>query len=116
MSLLTRKAPHKMQVQLREMTRNERGLPVFTNVGDLLPVRGMVEPVRDWSSAEESESLGLQVIDLGVVRSKKWPGDIHSHVLFKGHWYETVGTPQHHSVSKRTGHYRITIKWLKKAG
>ena len=117
MGLLDRKAPHRVTIQMRGMTRNERGQQVFGDVGEPIPnIKCMVEPVRDWSSAEESESLGMQVIDLGVVRSKKWPGDIDSHVLFNGNLYETVGSPQHHSVSRRTGHYRITIKWLKKAG
>lgn len=116
MSLLGRRAPHTVQVQNRAMTRNERGQQVFGPVGALIPERCMVEPVRDWSQAEEAETLGLQIIDLMVIRSKRWPGDVHSHVLWEGKWYETVGAPQHHSVSKRTSHYRITIKWLKKDG
>jgi hypothetical protein len=113
MSLLRRKAPHTVQVQLRETVRNAQGLRVDQNVGAPIPVRCMVEPVRDWSSSEEVESLGLQVVDLGIVRSATWPGDIKSHVIFKGALYETVGAPQHHSVSKRTGHFRVTIKWLR---
>lgn len=116
MSLLDRRAPHKVQVQLREMHRNERGMQVFVPVGALITQRCMVEPVRDWSQAEEAQALGLQVVDLMVVRSRNWPGDIHSHVLWEGNWYETVGAPQHYSVSRRTRHYRITLKWLKKDG
>lgn len=116
MSLLGRRAPHTVHVQLREAGRDLRGLTVFENVGDLIPERCMVEPVRDWSQAEEAETVGLQVIDLMVIRSRHWPGDIHAHVLWNGNWYETVGAPQHHSVSRRTGHYRVTIKWLKKDG
>lgn len=116
MSLLDRKAPHTVWVQNRKMTRNARGLQEFTADGQKHKVRCMVEPVRDWSQAEETEALGLQVIDLMVIRSRTWPGDIHSHVLWDGAWYETVGSPQHHSVSRRTTHYRVTIKWLKDAG
>lgn len=115
MSLLGRRAPHRATIQNRKLTRNAQGLQVFVPDGDPIPVKCMIEPVRDWSSSEEVETLGLQVVDLGVVRSKKWPGDIDSHVLFNGSWYETVGAPQHHSVSRRTSHYRVTIKWLKKA-
>lgn len=113
MSLLGRKAPHLIQVQLRESTRGERGQRVYADVGDLIDVRGMVEPVRDWSSSEEVETRGLQVVDLAIVRARTWPGDINSHVIFDGALYETVGAPQRHSVSKRTGHYRVTIKWLR---
>ncbi len=117
MSLLGRRAPHRVSIQNRKLERNERGQQVYVLDGAPIPdVRCMIEPVRDWSSSEEVETLGLQVVDLGVVRSKKWPGNIDAHVLFKGNWYETVGAPQHHSVSPRTSHYRVTIKWLKKAG
>lgn len=113
MSLLTRKAPHTVLVQKRETTLNAQGIRFDQNVGEPIPVRCMVEPVRDWSSSEEVESLGLQVVDLGIIRSQKWPGDIKSHVMFEGALYETVGAPQRHSVSRRTGHYRVTIKWLR---
>lgn len=116
MSLLGRKAPHTVQIQNRKLTRNERGLQEYVADGPLISERCMVEPVRDWSTAEESETVGLQVIDLMVVRSRTWGGDINSHILWNGNWYETVGAPQHHSVSPRTSHYRVTIKWLKKAG
>lgn len=113
MSLLTRKAPHTVLVQKRETTRDERGGRIDSDVGEPIPVRCMVEPVRDWSSSEEVESLGLQVVDLAIIRSQKWPGDIKSHVIFEGALYETVGAPQRHSVSRRTGHYRVTVKWLR---
>lgn len=116
MSLLGRRAPHLVHVQNRVMTRNERGLPVMTPVGDKIPVRCMIEPVRDWSSSEEVQTIGLQVVDMGIIRSRLWPGDIHSHIEWNGNLYETVGAPQHHSVSKRTGHHRITVKWLQKLG
>ena len=116
MSMLDRKAPHTVQIQNREMRRNAQGLQEFVPVGVLSTERCMVEPVRDWSQAEEAETIGIQVIDLMVIRSRRWPGDINSHVLWEGNWYETVGAPQHHSVSRRTRHYRVTVKWLKKAG
>lgn len=113
MSLLGRKAPHTVQVQKRKMVRNDRGQREYVPDGTPIAVRCMVEPVRDWSSSEEVESLGLQVVDLAIVRARKWPGDINSYVLFDGAEYETVGAPQRHSVSKRTGHHRVTIKWLR---
>ena len=113
MSLLTRKAPHTVQVQKRKAVVNERGLREYVPDGAPIPVRCMGEPVRDWSSSEEVESLGLQVVDLTILRAKKWPGDVNSYVLYDGAEYETVGAPQHHSVSRRTSHYRVTIKWLR---
>lgn len=116
MSLLGRRAPHTVQVQNQGMTRDVRGLQKLGPVGARIPVRCMVEPVRDWSQAEETDALGLQVIDLRVLRAREWPGDVLSLVLWEGDWYETVGAPQHHSVSKRTGHWRVTIKWLRKDG
>ncbi|MFJ4173407.1 hypothetical protein [Microbacterium sp. NPDC089696] len=113
MSLLGRKAPHVVYVQKRKMVRTERGGRDYELDGTPIPVRCMVEPVRDWSSSEEVESLGLQVVDLAIVRARKWPGDINSYVTFEGAEYETVGAPQSHSVSPRTGHHRVTIKWLR---
>lgn len=116
MSLLDRKAPHTVYIQNRVMRRNNRGLQIYEDDGDPIPVRCMVEPVRDWSQAEESEVLGLQVIDLMVIRSRRWPGNIDSHVWWEGNLYETSGAPQHHSVSRRTRHFRVTIKWIREAG
>lgn len=113
MSLLGRRAPHIVLVQNRESDRTPQGTRADKNVGEPIPVRCMVEPVRDWSSSEEVESLGLQVVDLAIVRARTWPGDIKSHIIFENALYETVGAPQHHSVSRRTGHYRVTIKWLR---
>lgn len=113
MSLLGSKAPHTVQVQKRKMIRTERGQRDYIPDGVPITVRCMVEPVRDWSSSEEVESLGLQVVDLAIIRSREWPGDINSYVSFDGSEYETVGAPQRHSVSKRTGHYRVTVKWLR---
>lgn len=113
MSLLTRKAPHTVQVQNRKMGRDERGQRAYVPDGPPVTVRCMGEPVRDWSSSEEVESLGLQVVDLTIIRAKTWPGNVNSYVLYNGAEYETVGAPQHHSVSRRTSHYRVTIKWLR---
>lgn len=116
MTLLGRRAPHLAYVQNRTVVRDERGMQSLINVGDPVAVKCMVEPVRDWSSVEESRELGLQMIDLAVVRAKHWPGDIDAHVTYNGSLYETVGAPQHYNVSPRTSHFRITLKWLKKVG
>ncbi|ALJ22045.1 hypothetical protein [Microbacterium sp. No. 7] len=115
MSLLTRKAPHTAYVQQRTMTRNPEGIRVPVNIGDPIPVRGMAEPVRDWAQAEEHTTYGLQIIELVIWRSKEWPGDVHSLVRIEDNWYEPNGPVQHHFVSRRTSHYRITLKWLKGA-
>lgn len=116
MSLLDRRAPHTVQVQNRVMTRDQRGMQVFSPDGAPIPVRCMVEPVRDWASAEEEQTLGLQVIDMAVIRSRRWPGNVNSHVTYDGGLYETVGVPQKFHAGSRTRHWRITLKWIKEAG
>lgn len=114
MSLLDRRAPHVVNVQQRALTRDPRGLQVLTDIGPRVPVRCMVEPVRDWSSAEEDKNHGLQVVNMLVIRSREWPGDVYSHVYWDGSVFETIGIPQHFGVSKRTMHWRVTIQWVKK--
>ncbi|WP_100813016.1 hypothetical protein [Microbacterium lacus] len=114
MSLLDRRAPHVVYVQNRKTERDNEGKRIMVDVGPRIAVRCMHEPVRDWSSAEETPTLGLQVTDLKIIRSRLWPGDIHSHVYFDGGVHETVGAPQAHSVSRRTRHHRITVRWIAK--
>lgn len=116
MSLLDRRAPHRVQVQNRAMTRDMRGMQVFDPDGDPVTVRCMVEPVRDWASSEEDQTLGLQVIDMAVIRSRTWPGDVNSHITYEGGLYETVGVPQRFHAGRRTQHWRITVKWIKEVG
>ena len=116
MSLLDRAAPHVVDVQLRRSTRNQQGIPVFEPLGAPIRVRCKVEPVRDWSSAEEERSLGLQVIDMAVIYSRHWPGDLNSHIAYDGALYETVGVPQKFAAGRRTRHHRVTVKWLKNLG
>lgn len=112
--LLGRGAPHTCQVQNRVLSKTSGGVKTFVPSGDPITVHGAAEPVRDWASAEESRELGLQVLNLILWRSKQWPGDIDSHVIFDGSLYETVGAPQHFSKSKRTAHWRVTLRWLQK--
>lgn len=112
MSLLDRKAPHELWVQLRETVRTPEGLRTQLEIGDPIRVRCKVEPVRDWSSAEETYFAGLQVKDLRVIYSRTWPGDLNSIILYRGELYETVGQPQLYNSSRRTSHYRITVKWI----
>lgn len=116
MSLLTRKAPHTVLVQLREMKRNAEGVRLLTDVGEPVAVRGMGEPVRDWSSSEEQTSGGLQVLDLIIWRSKLWPGDVNSLVEYDGDTYEVVGAPQRHHAGRRTQHHRVTLRHLRNGG
>ena len=110
MSLLTHKAPHTIQVQNREYYRDEQGMRVARNVGQPITVKGMAEPVREWSSAEESHANGLQIIDLILWRSREYPGNTHSHILYEGEWYESSGAPQHFNSGRRTRHYRVTLR------
>ena len=118
MSLLTRRAPHTCWVQLREVGRTPEGLRDLLPVGDPILVHCKAEPVRDWSSEEETHYLGLQVQDLRVIYARDWPGDLNSLMLYDGDVYETVGQPQHYNagLSKRTHYWRITTKWVGKRG
>lgn len=79
--------------------------------GEPITVGCLAEPVRDWSSSEEQQSNGLQILDLIIIRAREWPGDVHSIVEYEGGLYETVGAPQRHHASKRTGHWRVTVRW-----
>lgn len=110
MSLLTRKAPHTVHVHLREPQLQANGTEVFQYVGDPIPVQCAVQVARDWSSAEEMLTGGLQVLDMRVVYARTWPGDIHSHVSFDGDLYEMQGAPGHLRMSARTSHWRVTMR------
>lgn len=112
MSLLD-KAPHTVTVIFQKESRDAAGRRVMTEVAPRQTVRCMVEPVREWSSAEEELSYGLQVTDMAVLRARKWPGNVDSHVIFNDVLYETVGAEQHFSVGRMTRHYRVTLKRLK---
>lgn len=113
MSLLTRKAPHTVHVQLRTPTREANGQRVYKPTGDPIPVKCSVQPARDWSSAEESTDLtGFQLTDLRIIIARDWPGDVNSYVIWDGDVWETVGRPQQFKQSRRTGHWRVTVKYI----
>ncbi|KJL39911.1 hypothetical protein [Microbacterium trichothecenolyticum] len=114
--LLGDRAAHTVLVQNRETTRDAEGGRVTLPVGERIEVRCLSEPVREWSAAEESQALGIQVTNMLVIRSRTWPGDINSHVIFDGGVYETVGVPQHFKLSRKTSHWRVTVKWIGKDG
>lgn len=110
MSLLDRKAPHTVLVQKRVPHTEINGIDVYENDGDPIPVRCAVQLARDWSSAEEKYTGGLQILDMRVIYSRTWPGDAHSHVIWEGEIYEMVGDPGQTSMSSRTTHWRITCR------
>lgn len=110
MSLL-RRPPHVVRVQKQKVQRTPEGLRAMAPDGDPIVVRGMAEPVRDWSSSEEQQVNGLQMLNLVIWRSLEWPGDVNSIVEYEGDIYEVVGAPQHHHTGRRTRHWRITFRW-----
>lgn len=112
MSLL-RRPPHRVRVQRMETKRTPEGHRKMIEVGKPIPVRGTAEPVRDWSSSEEQQSNGLQILNLIIFRAPTWPGDEHSLIEYEGSVYETVGAPQHHHTGRRTKHWRLTFRWLR---
>jgi len=115
MSLLGRKAPHVVYVQKRKELRDDGGRRYWQNDGPREPHRCGVQPARDWSSAEETANVaGMQIFDMRVVISKTWSGDENAYVAWEGDLYELIGAPQHQMMSRRTSHWRITMKRIGK--
>lgn len=115
MSLLDARAPHIMEVQLREVqATGSRGASELIPVGDPIVVRGSMQPVREWSTAEEYPYKGMQVLDLWRAYARTWPGNMDSLVYFQGEKYESVGNPSRRGMSRFTAHTVVTLKWLGK--
>lgn len=113
MSLLDN-PPHKVEVQLMETVKTDRGASEDRPVGDPIVVACNVQPVREWSTAEEHSQYGLQLLELHRVFSRDWPGDYKSLIYYRGFEHETVGSPQLHNVSPRTKHYAVVIRTRRK--
>lgn len=109
MSLLDN-PPHVVEVQLRENQKTGRGASEPVAVGDPIKVPCSVQPVREWSTAEEYENFGLQLLDLRQLRARNWPGDYLSLVYHAGDEYETVGDPQVLNKSPRTRHTQVVLR------
>lgn len=109
MSLLDR-PPHKVEVQLMEAGSNDRGMPHDVPVGERIVVGCMVQPVREWATAEEHSQYGLQLLDLRRLFARTWPGDHRSLIYYEGIEYETVGDVQEHHVSPRTRHFAVVLR------
>jgi hypothetical protein len=103
-------APHIVEVQNRRVDRDVRGNRVYVPVGARQPVPCAVQPVREWSTAEETYGAGIQLMSLLRVFSRNWPGNTDSLIYFNGIEYESVGDPQLMNMSRRTRHWEITIK------
>lgn len=103
----------RVEVEERRTIRDAAGGRLTERIiGPRRQVKASTVPVRDWSAAEEQETLGLQVVDMLVLYAKHWPGDVLSVVIVDGQRYETVGAPQHFRFSRKTSHWRVTIRWL----
>lgn len=109
MSLRSR-PPHVVEVQLMETVKTARGASEDVPVGDRITVPCSVQPVREWSTAEEHLTYGLQLLDLRRIFATDWPGTATSLVFHEGDEFETVGDPQHLSMSRRTSHWAITVR------
>lgn len=106
------RGPHTVIVQPR-MTQRVDGKRQFVNDGPPVAVRRCsVQSVREWATAEEVQTYGLQLISMRRVFSRSWPGDVNALVYFNGGVFEVVGDPQHMDQSRRTHHWVTTIKWL----
>lgn len=85
----------------------------LVNDGDPVAVRRCsVQSVREWATAEEVLTYGLQLISMRRVFSRFWPGDVNALVYFAGGEFELVGDPQFMDQSRRTRHWVTTIRWL----
>lgn len=104
--------PHVVVVQNMKRTQNARGLYEDVPDGEPIQVGCSVQSVREWSSAEEIPVNGLQLLTLCRIFARDWPGTVRSVVLWDGFQWETVGSPQHFIVGKRTHHWAITVRRL----
>ncbi|MCJ1709230.1 hypothetical protein [Microbacterium sp. VKM Ac-2923] len=103
----------RVELEERRTVRDKSGQRITERIiGPRRQVKVSVVPVRDWSAAEEQETLGLQIVDMLVLYAKDWPGDVLSLVIKDGQKYETVGAPQHFEFSRKTSHWRVTIRWI----
>lgn len=114
MSLLDSRAPHVVEIQNRVMVTTSRGAKEFQDVGPLVSLRCSVQPVREWSTAEEHLYKGMQVMDLKQIFARRWPGDIHTLVYFRGDVFESVGQPGKRGMSRATAHATVIVRWIKK--
>lgn len=104
---------HDIVVQPRKINRIN-GRRAYVNDGPPVMVkRCAVQSVREWATAEEDHTAGIQYLSMRRVFSRTWPGDENSLVYVNGGEFETVGDPQHMDGSRRTEHWVITIKWLR---
>lgn len=109
MSLLDRN-PHTVTVQPRKKEQVDRGGHILVPDGDPVEIRCAVQPVREWSTAEEIEVRGLQMLVLQRIMSRKWVGDTNAIVSWDGFKWEIVGDPQFFNMSPSTRHWEITIR------
>jgi hypothetical protein len=110
-SLLDR-GSHTVYVQRRQTVRDDSGVAIQEPVGLPIPVDCMVQIARDWSSAEETLSAGNQVYDMRVIYARNWPGDEHSHIYYDDRSWEMIGAAQQTTVSKRTRHWRVSVRHI----
>lgn len=109
MSLLDRN-PHTVVVQPRQKEKTPRGTYEMTDVGEPSTIRCAVQPVREWSTAEEIQVGGIQMLVLQRIISRKWVGDTNALVDWDGFKWEIVGDPQFFNMSPSTAHWEITIR------
>ena len=106
------RGPDTVIIQNRRVARVS-GVQDYVPVGDPVRIeRCSVQSVREWATAEEVLTYGLQLISMRRVFTRTWPGDVNSLVYFDGGEYETVGDPQQFIQSRRTKHFVVTIRWL----
>lgn len=110
MSLLDRGKHPVLVIPRVNETSPLRGLKTWVVAAAPTLVKCAVQPVREWSTSEETFTDGIQMLDLRRMFTRDWPGDINSHVIADGVLYESVGAPQHQQMSGRTKHWAVTLR------
>lgn len=103
---------HSVIIQPRKTERID-GRRIFVVDGPPVLIRQCsVQSVREWATAEEVLTYGLQLISMRRVFARKWAGDVNALVYFDGGEFEVIGDPQNMDGSPRTKHWLTTIRWL----
>lgn len=105
------RAPHSVRVIPRKETKGDGGMIGLVPDGDPVEIRCTVQPVREWSTAEEVKLDGAQLLSLRRVFSRDWIGDSLALVQYGGWDFDIVGDPQYLDTGSRaTWHWEITMQ------
>lgn len=102
--------PHAAIVQPRRTTTSAAGDFPLVNAGNPVRVRCAMQPVREWSAAEEILVGGIQMLSLLRAISRDWVGDTNALAFYNAYKWEVVGDPEHMGMSQTTAHWEVTLR------